>query len=329
MRKARNFLKYKHFNKDERNELAILLKKGYSLREIAGVLGRSPSSASREIKRNSVKDKYISDKANHKARVKRCRSKYQGMKIRKDRFLENYIREKIKLGWSPERIAGRLKLETGILISFKSIYKYIHSNPFGYGLRIYLKHQGKSRKDEKNSQWGETIKNRVFIDQRPEIINQKMRYGDFEADTMGRSQESSSQTLVVARERKSRFLLAKKVSRLKFAMEGLKEILSPLPVKSITLDNGRENARYYQLGIKSYFCHPYSSWQKGSVENGIGLIREYIPKKSDLINYSDDFISAILDRINSIPMKRLKYRTPKEVFYGRYLSKFNKEQCCA
>lgn len=250
------------------------------------------------------------------------------MKIRKCRFLENYLHEKIKLGWSPERIAGRLQLETGTSITFKSIYKYICNNPFGYGLRIYLKYQGKPKRDEKNSQWGETIKNRVFVDQRPEIINQKLRYGDFEADTMGRNKEASSQTLVVARERKSRFLLAKKVSRLKYSMEGLKEILSSLPVKSITLDNGRENARYHKLGIKSYFCHPYSSWQKGSVENGIGLIREYIPKKSDLADYSETHISAIIDRINNIPMKCLKYHTPKEVFYGRYLSKFNKERCC-
>lgn len=328
MRKAHNFLRYKHFNKDKRNELAILLKKGYSRREIARVLGRSPSSVSREVKRNSVNGRYEPGKADHKARVKRRRSKHQGMKIRANRFLENYIHEKIKLSWSPERIAGRLHLETGISITFKSIYKYIHHNPFGSRLRIYLKYQGKPKRDEKNSQWGETIKNRVFIDQRPEIVNQKLRYGDFEADTMGRSKEASSQTLVVARERKSRFILAKKVSRLKFAMEGLKEIFSPLPVKSLTLDNGRENARYAELGIKSYFCHPYASWQKGSVENGIGLIRAYIPKKSDLINYSEGRISAIIDRINSIPMKCLKYRTPKEVFYGRYLSKFNKEQCC-
>lgn len=328
MRNARNFLRYKHFNKDERNELAILLKKGYSRREIAEASGRSPSSVSREVKRNSIKGWYEPNKANHKARVKRLRSKYQGMKIRENRFLENYIHEKIKLSWSPERIAGRLKLETGTSVAHKTIYKYIHRNPFGNRLRVYLKYQGRPKRDEKNSQWGETIKNRVFIDQRPEIINQKLRCGDFEADTMGRSKNSSPQTLVVARERKTRFVLAKKVSRLKFAMEGLKEILSPLPVKSITFDNGRENARYYKLGIKSYFCHPYASWQKGSVENAIGLIREYIPKKSDLSDYSHDCISAIIDRINSIPMKCLKYRTPKEVFYGRYLSKFNKEQCC-
>lgn len=314
--------KYKHFGKDERNELAILLKRGYSLREIAEVLGRNPSSVSREIKRNSVKGEYVSNKAQHKAYVKRLYSKYQGMKIRENPFVENYIHKKIKLGWSPERMAGRLKLETGYSISFKAVYKYLYHNPFGWPFVKYLKHRGRKRKNKSESKWGEIIKNRVFIDQRPGIINARIRYGDFEADTMGKTREASSETLVVARERRSRYILAKKVHRLKFAVDGFKDLLSPIPVRSLTLDNGPENARYRELKTDTYFCDPYSSWQKGSVENGIGLIRQYIPKKSDLSNFSDDYISAIIDRINNIPMKCLNFHTPKEIFKGRYLSKF-------
>lgn len=321
--------KYCHFTQDERNELAILLKKGYSLRSIAEVLKKNPSSVSREIKANNVCDQYDPQKAQHKSRVKRLYSKYQGMKIRDNPLLEQYIHQNIKLGWSPERIAGRWQIDypEGVSVTFKSIYKYIHQSSFGSRLRIYLKYQGRPKRDEKNSHWGETIKNRIFIDQRPKIINQRLRYGDFEADTMGRSKEASSQTLVVARERKSRFILAKKVRQLKYTIEGLKEIFSSLPIKSVTFDNGIENSRYHELKIKSYFCNPYTYWQKGSVENAIGLIRKYIPKKADLAYYSDSHISAIIDRINNIPMKCLKYRTPKEVFYGRYL-KINNDQCC-
>lgn len=323
-----NFSKYCHLKQDERFEIAILLKKGYSVRNIAGALGRNPSSVSREIMENSTNGIYDPKKAQAKSRVKRMYSKYQGMKIKENIWLEHYIHEKIKLGWSPERISGRLRIEKRTYISHKSIYKYIHGNPFGWPLIQYLKYQGKEWKRRKSKKWGEIIKNRTFIDQRPDIINSRMRYGDFEADTMGRSKDSSAQTLVVARERKSRYVLAKKVKRLSDAMDGFEEILSPLPVKSITFDNGPENARYEELGKESYFCHPYSSCEKGSVENVIGVIREYIPKKTDLAWYSDDYIAAIIDRINNIPMKCLKFRTPRELFEGRYLQ-LNKERCCA
>lgn len=323
-----NFSKYCHIKQDERFEIAILLKKGYSVRNIAGVLGRNPSSVSREIMENSTNGIYDPKKAIAKSRTKRLYSKYQGMKIKENPWLEKYIHDKIKLGWSPERIAGRIMLENDFSVSHKSIYKYIHENPFGWPLIQYLKYQGKEWKRRKSKKWGEIIKNRTFIDRRPEIINARMRYGDFEADTMGRSKDASSQTLVVARERKSRYVLAKRVRSLRNAMDGFKEILSPLPVKSVTFDNGPENSRYNELDAPSYFCHPYSSCEKGSVENIIGIIRDYIPKKTDLADYSDSYIAAVVDRLNNIPMKCLKFRTPKEIFEGRYL-KLNKEQCCA
>lgn len=321
-----SFSKYKHFDRTDRDELSILLKKGYSLRNIADVLGRNPSSVSREVKRNSnVYGVYNPRQAQQKSYVKRKYSKYQGMKIRANPFLESYIHEKMKLGWSPERITGRLKWKTGYQISYKAVYKYIHRNTFGYDLQKYLKYQGKKRRKE--SRWGEIIKNRVFIGERPKIINSRLRYGDFEADTMGRTRDASSETLVVARERKSRYVLAQKVSRLKYAIDGFKKLLNPIPVRSVTFDNGVENARHEELNTKTYFCDPYSSWQKGSVENVIGVIREYIPKKSDLVDYSNDYISAIMNRINNTPMKCLQFLTPKEVFEGRYF-KINKEQCC-
>ncbi len=319
--------RYKHFSRSERYELSILLKKGYSLRDIARALGRNPASVSREIKNNSAKGQYDSGKANDKARTRRLYSKYQGMKIRENQEIEKYIREKMILGWSPERIAGRIKLESGQSVSFKAIYKYVYYHPVGYSLAKYLKYRGRKRKKKAESKWGEIIKNRVFIGQRPAVINSRLRFGDFEADTMGRTRDASSETLTVARERKSRFILAKKVSQLRYAVDGFKEMFSVIPAKSATLDNGPENTRYHELNLKTYFCDPYSSWQKGSVENAIGLIREYIPKKSDLADYSDEDINAIIDRINNTPMKCLQFRTPREIFESRFL-KINKEQCC-
>ena len=319
--------RYKHFSRSERYELSILLKKGYSLRSIAEVLGRNPASVSREVKNNGTKGQYDSEKANDKSRTRRLYSKYQGMKIRENQEIEKYIHEKMILGWSPERIAGRIKLESGQSVSFKAIYKYVYCHPVGYSLAKYLKYRGRKRKKKAESKWGEIIKNRVFIDRRPKIINSRFRFGDFETDTMGRTRDASSETLVVSRERKSRFVLAKKVLQLRNAVDGLKDLLSPFPVCSVTFDNGPENARHQELKVATYFCNPYSSWQKGAVENAIGLIREYIPKKSDLADYTAEDISAIIDRINNTPMKCLKFRTPKEIFKDRFL-KINKELCC-
>ena len=139
---------------------------------------------------------------------------------------------------------------------------------------------------------------------------------------MGRPKRASPQTLVVLRERKSRYILARKVRRLKYSMDGFKELLSGIPVRSVTFDNGVENVRHRELGVSTYSCHPYSSWEKGQVENGIEAIREYIPKGSDLAHYSNSLISAIVNRINDTPMKCLNYQTPREVFYGRFLKRF-------
>lgn len=323
-------MRYLHFSKSERLELSILLKKGYSIRDIAQALGRNPSSVSREIKNNSVKGRYDPLKAGHKAYWKRWKSKYQGMKVRENPEIERYVHEKAQLYWSPEKISGRLKRETQGRLSVKTdtIYKYLYS-PYGYHLCGYLKSKRQKRKKRKGEKHPrEIIKNRVFIDQRPVVVHERGRYGDFECDTMGRPRYASQHTLVVARERKSRYLLARKVVRLKYAMDGLRSILNPLPVRSATFDNGVENARYEELGISAYFCHPYSSWEKGSVEQGIGLIRWFIPKKADLKHYSNKNIASIIETINNMPMKCLDYQTPKEVFEEQYLKQSLASECC-
>lgn len=311
---------YTHFSKIERLEISILRKKGYAQNDIAASLCKSPSSVSREIKRNSVHGEYDPLKAHHKAYVKRKYSKYQGMKVREHGELEKYVREKMKLHWSPEQIAGRLAYATQErTLKADTIYKYLYS-PYGYHLCRYLKYkQYRKKKRGTRKQKREIIKNRVFIDQRPKIINERQRFGDFEADTMGRPKYASSQTLVVARERLSRKLFGGKVSSLKYSMGELERILANDGACSLTLDNGVENVRYESLNIPTYFCHPYSSWEKGSVEQGIGLIREYIPKKADLKHYSRKTISAIFDTINNTPMKCLGFKTPNEVFNERVI----------
>lgn len=305
--------RYKHFDRTDRNELSILLKKGYSLRNIAGVLRKNHSSVTREVSNNGGRDKYDPKKAQHKAGVKRWRSKFQGMKIRKHSEVEAYIHQRIRLYWSPEDVAERLKTEMNFSITAKTIYKYIYHNPFGDSLRKHLKYQGKQWKRNKSPIWGEIIKNRVFIDERPEIINDRERIGDFEADTMGKPRRTS-ETLAVIRDRMSRKMFAMKVPRLKYAMNGYKRLIQNLPAHSMTFDNGFENARHQELKLETYFCHAFHSWEKGCVENGIGCIRRFIPKKSDLADYSQQYISDIVEIFNNKPMKCLGYKTPNEVF---------------
>lgn len=306
-------MRYAHFRRSDRLELSILRKKGFSIRDIAQAMGRNPSSVSREFRRNATNGWYDPAKAGHKAYVKRKYSKYQGMKVRERPELEAYIAEKMPYGWSPDRIAGRWRRDHphAITITAKGIYKYLAS-PYGARLARYLKY-GKRKPRKVPDQRG-IIQNRVFIDERPTIVNERRRFGDFEGDTMGRPKRASPETLVVARERTSRCLLAAKVPQLKYTIEGFKALLGPLPVQSLTLDNGFENARHGELGIQTYFCHPFSAWEKGSVEQGIGLIRQFIPKRADLQAYSPERISAIVEQINAMPMKCLGYRTPKEVF---------------
>lgn len=308
---------YTHMRKGERLELSLLLGKGYSLRAIATVLGRSHSSLCRELQKNRVSRSYDPQKAHAKAQVRRAKSKYQGMKVRETSGLEEYVAEKMKLNWSPELIAGRWVKETRLKLTAESIYKYLYSS-FGQRLCKYLKykHYGKrKRRLRKKRLPAEHIPNRISIEKRPLEIEERKTFGHFEADTMGRPRHASQQTLAVMRERLSRKLFGVKVKRLKYTIEGFQKIIDHAPVSSITFDNGLENIRYQELGIRSYFCNPYHSWEKGSVEQGIGQIRSYIPKKADLKHYSQKQIDAIIESLNNRPMKCLNYQTPNEVFY--------------
>lgn len=313
----------------DRLELSILLKKGYSLREIGRVLKKDPSSVSREIRRNSVNGIYDPHKAHHKAYLKRKYSKYQGMKIRENPELERYLRDKLKLGWSPEQIAGRWNLETRDKLHYKTIYKYLYS-PYGQYLCQYLYSRSYRKRKRRKKISRVLIPNRIFIEERPKVANLRLQFGHYEGDTMGRAKSASPETLVVVRERLSRKLFATKVPSLRWTIDGLKSILKDQPVLSLTLDNGPENVRYQELKVSTYFCHPYSSWEKGSVEQGIKLLRRYIPKKADLKDYSQKDISAILERINNTPLKCLGWRTPNEVFeeQSRITYQLTISECC-
>lgn len=319
-------MSYQHFKQSDRDEISILLKKGYSHRDIADAIGKDHSSVSREISKHKTKGIYDPRKAEHKARVKRGLSKYQGMKVVNSPGLEIKIAVGLMAGWSPEEVAGRIAYlnNNKEVISAKSIYKFCYSARGQY-LCKYLPHRRyRPKKRGVAKQAKIIIPNRISIDFRPlSVINQK-RFGDFEGDTLGRP-KYENEALVGAVERKSLYFIGYKVPRLKYSMDGLKRALSPYQkiVKSMTLDNGVENVKYEKLNIQTYFCDPYSSWQKPIIENTFGRLRRFIPKRASLTDYTQEQISAIIDMMNDTPRKKLGYRTPREVFNELYAITIN------
>src|SRR3989338_9903060 len=206
----KNNKNYGHIIKTERREIALLIEKKYSFRSIARILKRSPNTISREINENSVNGVYDPLKADHKAYVKRKYSKYQGMKVVEDSQLWNYVEEKLEKDWSPEEIAGRLK-EVDKHIKYASrgaIYKFVYS-VYGRLLERRLRYGGKKRKVGKRQKVSQ-LKNRVFIDKRPEIIGERQRYGDWEGDFIV-SGKSGKWMLIVLYERKAMYTVMKKL----------------------------------------------------------------------------------------------------------------------
>ena len=310
---------YAHIKKAERSEIAILLKKGYGVRDIAQALHRGMGTISDEIRKNSVKGTYDSKKAHLKARVRRMYSKYQGMKIVRNRELWDYVEEKLKLDWSPEEIAGRIKYVDRHITyaSYQAVYKFIYS-VYGRRLERCLRYKGKKRKPKGRGKVTQ-LENRVFIEKRPKIADKRKRFGDWEGDFIV-SGKSGTGVLLVLHERKARYTIVRKIMSKSPALVNryLQEMFAIVVCfNSLTLDNDIVFKRHEELsgllGKPVYFCHPYHSWEKGAVENTNKLIRQYIPKGSDISQYSDKEIQEIEDKLNNRPRKCLTYQTSLEV----------------
>lgn len=310
--------KYHHIKKAERLEIDILLDKGYSKRSIAKALNRSPSTISEEINNNSVNGVYNPHKANHKAYVKRKYSKYQGMKVVEDIELRNYVEENLKQDWSPEQISGRIKnVDKDIkYVGFKGIYKFVYS-VYGRQLERYLRYKGRKKKSKRNQ--SVQIKNRTFIDERPEVTNNRGRFGDWEGDLIV-SGKNGKGVLLVLVERRTRFPIIEKIMSRKTSIinEHIYQRTGGFVCfNSLTLDNDISFSKHEELsellGSPVYFCHAYHAWEKGSVENTNQLIRQYIPKGSDISKYSRKQIREIETKLRNRPRKCLRYKTPLEV----------------
>jgi IS30 family transposase len=310
-----------HFTPAEQLELEILLKRGYSDRAIARTLGCSHTSIGREKKRNSVKKTYKGKDAKIKARIRRRYSKYQGMKVREDPALQKFIVQKLQAGWTPDEIAGHLKKRQKKIsaISAKGIYKWLYSVHGQKYCSLLCSQQLKPKKRRAKAERS-MIPNRVGIEKRPEEANNRTEYGHFETDTIvsGKRHDSTA-ALSVLHERKSRYVRLKKIPNLKpvtFAA-ATKTSAIDLYRRTITYDNGIENRTHEDvaavLSVSTYFCNPYHSWEKGGVENTNGRIRRYIPKGSNLADFSDTDIAKVEHWLNHTPRKCLDWKTPHEI----------------
>mgnify|MGYP001560578238 CR=1 FL=1 len=319
---------YQHLGVEEREEIQAGLWNKESIRSIAKRLGRSPASVSREITRNQpLQRKYFPRLAHERALVKR---KERGRKLRlKNQTVRRYVIQKLKEGYSPEQIAGRMPLDIGETISHEAIYQYVYARVRRNGngamrsgypdLRIYLKRRHKKRA-KKGMRKGERIfkPNGPLIDARPLVVERRSRIGDWEGDSIESKDHQPGLNSLV--DRKSGLLLLSKL-RAKTA-EATREVvskrLSNLPSHTLTVDNGPENRTWEETergaGVNVYFAHPYHSWERGTNENTNGLVRWYFPKGTDFRTVSAEEVARVEYALNTRPRKRLGYRTPLEVF---------------
>ncbi len=312
---------HKKISGEERDSIALWIGEGRSVREIARRLGRSASSISDEIKRNSYQGNYSAIHAQvvTEERWKKSRER----EPLKDKQIYIYVLDRLKDGWSPEQIVGRLEKERGHkILCFETIYQFIYA-PENKDKKLweYLPRKQKKRKKQQGRGVHKSrIPQRISIHNRPPEIDDRSVFGHWEGDSIvGQAHKGGIRTEV---ERVARYLQARKIQKIgsQETIDAEIAIFSSLPEmarKSTTWDNGREHMQHLQLhtlGMDTYFADPYSSWQRGMNENTNGLIRRYLPKGTSFENLTQDELDDIVHEINNRPRKILHYQTPQEVF---------------
>ena len=320
--------KYSHLSKEQRYQISVLLKAGHKVGFISEQLNLHRSTLYREIKRNSrVRGSYDAYSANQYAEIRKERF----AKTRKlNRKMIAFIKEKLEEEqWSPEQIKGYYDKNNIAMVSHERIYQFIYQDKENGGslykhLRTGEKKYRKRYGKHKNRRI--VIKNKVSIDERPEIINNKERFGDWEIDTIiGKNHIGAIVTIV---ERKSGFILLRKLNGKNASELAKQTIRLMMPYKelvhSITSDNGTEFANHeyiaHKLDADFYFAHPYSSWERGLSEYSNKLIRQYVPKKSCFNQFSNEYLHEVNTKLNNRPRKLLNFYSPNNVFINSFLN---------
>ena len=320
-------MKYRQLTRDERYQIAALRKQKMCAADIARLLGRHSSTIGRELARNNdALCEYAGGRAHDRAEARRNATAAKRRKIQGN--LQLVVEQKLKLSWSPEQIAGRLRLELGVELSHETIYQHIlrdthdERGMLRYCLRFGGYRQGHSR-FKKSRCAEETRKRKNHIDTRPVAANERSELGHWERDCVLGTRGGAA--LVTFIDRRSRRVKLRHVARVDSKLVAAATIaaLEGEPTRTVTNDNGVEFQRDEELQrvlrATIYFCDPSSPWQRGSIENANGLVRQYVPKGSSCDDMLSEYTSMIEETLNHRPRKILGFRTPHEVFFDEKL----------
>lgn len=307
-------MSYKQLTQEQRYQIYALKQAEQQSKRIAEIVGVHASTISRELKRNRGKKGYRPKQANQKAQERK-----HGAKKRIGVETWEYVERKLKKEWSPGQVSGRLKSHHSIKISHEWIYQYILSDKaVGGSLYRHLRCQKRNRKRYGSNERRGSLPNCRSIDERPIIVEERSRIGDWESDTIiGKGHKQAIVTIV---DRKSRLLLMRKVEKRTAEKVGEATItmLSTKNCKTLTSDNGKEFASHElvskALKVDYYFAHPFSAWERGTNENTNGLIRQYFPKHSAFTTITHEEVKAVMEKLNNRPRKCLGFKTPNEVY---------------
>jgi transposase, IS30 family len=319
---------YDHFTLEERCTIARLRESGQPIRQIAAALDRSPSTISRELKRNhGVSVGYKPAYADQQASARR----WKGSRLERDEKLRELVLSGLERGWSPEQVAGWLDRHGERSISHESIYRFIYAQirrTNDGAWRHYLPRAKAKRgwRGRKGGSPASFIQDRVSIALRPAAAGDRRTPGHWEADLMLFARYG--QAILVVHERTSRILLLAKQPSKK-AQPTVAQLIAWFAVldkrlrRTVTFDNGTEFAQHYSLkgtlGIRTFFCDTHSPWQKGGIENAIGRMRRPLPRKTDLATLDPDSLMAYVVAYNNTPRKCLGFKSPAEVFLSQLL----------
>ncbi|MBL1275035.1 MAG: IS30 family transposase [Ectothiorhodospiraceae bacterium] len=306
---------YKQLTYEQRCQIYVLKKRDLTQQAIADAIGVSQAAISREFKRNSGKRGYRYQQAQSMSDERRAGAA-KAIKMTPDMI--HFIESKLRKKWSPEQISGWLLEEQAVLLSHETLYQHIWSDKaVGGELYCHLRRQGKAYHPRGKSMAGRGhIKNRISIDERPAIVDERGRLGDWEIDlVIGKGHSGALVTIV---ERETSFTVSKRIhdKSAKTVTAATIALLKPYKeaVHTITADNGKEFAYHEQvtaaLNAPVYFADPYSSWQRGLNENTNGLLRQYWPKSTDFKKISANDVTAVIIDLNDRPRKKLGYKTP-------------------
>jgi IS30 family transposase len=315
---------YEQLSLEERCSIAELRRAGRSIRQIAAALDRQPSTISRELKRNSSDGPRAAPYRPAYAQQQTAARRWSGSRLERDATLRETVLSSLSLGCSPEQVAGRLRRDAGGLtvIGCETIYRFIYAQlkrTNDGAWRHYLP-KAKFKRGRRRGKGGSPalhIKHRVPIHERLPAALDRRQPGHWEADFMLFARYG--QSVFVMHERASRFTIAVRTPNRKAEPTAklIDQLLKPLPKtrkRTLTFDNGTEFAEHYRLPIKTFFCDPHAPWQKGGVENAIGRIRRFLPRRTNLDDLDPDQVIAAARTYNLTPRKCLDFLTPAEVF---------------